>query len=176
MSTLTWFLELAYFMLPAYIANMAPVLSRKFKRNFPLDFNLKLRGERLFGSHKTLLGSFFGIINAIMIAFIQHIIFTKTGFGLINYSDWLSVGLLLGAGAIFGDAIKSFFKRRFNILPGKSWFPFDQIDFVIGALLFVSLMYFPGWFESFIIIIISGSGHIVVNHSAFYLKIRKEKW
>lgn len=176
MSWPAYIAELTYFMLPAYAANMAPILSRKFKHNLPLDFNLKFQGKRLLGSHKTVLGSIFGVVSAVIITFLQHSIFTKTGFGLIDYSEWLRIGLLFGAGAIFGDVAKSFFKRRFNILPGKSWFPFDQIDFVVGALLSVSFAYFPGWFESLIIIIISGLGHIIVNHSAFYLKIRKEKW
>jgi CDP-diglyceride synthetase len=43
-----------------------------------------------------------------------------------------------------GDAVKSFFKRRLGITPGKSWFPFDQLDFVLGAILFVSIIKFPG--------------------------------
>lgn len=176
MNTLIWFLGLAYFMLPAYAANMSPLLSRCFKFNLPLDFNIKLHGRRLLGSHKTVLGSFFGILSAVIITFVQRIIFVKTGFGLVDYSDWLIVGLLLGNGAILGDALKSFFKRRINILPGQPWIPFDEIDFSVGALLFVSLIYFPGWTESFWIVIVSTLGHIVVNHCAFYLRIRKEKW
>jgi CDP-2,3-bis-(O-geranylgeranyl)-sn-glycerol synthase len=48
---------------------------------------------------------------------------------------WLSLGFLLGLGAMAGDAAKSFFKRRLGIAPGHPWIPFDQIDFQIGALL-----------------------------------------
>jgi CDP-2,3-bis-(O-geranylgeranyl)-sn-glycerol synthase len=83
---------------------------------------------------------------------------------------------LLGFGALAGDSIKSFFKRRVGVKPGKRWFPFDQIDFVIGALAFASIVYFPGWKNALIILLISLAGHVLVNHSAYYLKIRGEKW
>jgi len=168
---LLWVLSLVYFMLPAYVANMAPVFSRFSPWNAPLDFNLKLGRKRLFGSHKTVVGTLFGLIAAVVISFIQF-----KFFGLVHSDGWLLLGLLLGGGALFGDIVKSLIKRRLNMPPGKPWIPFDEIDFSIGALIAVSFVYFPGWLESFVIIIISALGHIAVNHSAFYLGIRKEKW
>jgi len=30
--------------------------------------------------------------------------------------------------------VKSFCKRRMGIAPGKSWFPWDQIDWVVGTM------------------------------------------
>lgn len=176
MSVLLWLANLAYFMLPAYLANMAPLVSRFFNFNAPLDFNTKINGERVLGKNKTLLGSLFGIAAGTLTAFVQQFVFIKTGVGIVDYSNWLSIGLLLGCGAIFGDALKSFFKRRFRVQPGKSWIPFDQIDFTVGALFFVSFVYFPGWIESIAIVCISALGHIAVNHCAFWLGIRKEKW
>lgn len=159
-----WFLNLAYFMLPAYVANMAPVLSRFVFWNAPLN-------KKLFGSHKTVVGTLFGLVAAIIVAFIQSELV-----GFVHYPDWLLLGLLLGSGALLGDIFKSFVKRQLKIKPGKPWIPFDEIDFSVGALIFVSFVYFPGWLESFVIIVISALGHIAVNHAAFYLKIRKEKW
>jgi len=176
MNTLTWILQLAYFMLPAYFANMAPILSRSFKRNVPLDFGLKFNGVRLLGDNKTLIGSIFGIIASVITAFVQFLVFQKYGFGFVDYNYWFTIGMLFGIGVIFGDASKSFFKRQMNIRPGRSWFPFDQIDFIIGSLIFISFFYFPGWVECIAIIIISAIGHICVNHCAFYLGIRTEKW
>ena len=176
MSVIIWIAKLAYFMLPAYAANMAPVLSRNFKHNIPLDFGVKFGDKRLLGSHKTLLGSFFGVIAAVITAFFQYLIFLNSGFGILDYKSWLSIGLLLGVGTITGDAVKSFFKRRINMKPGTRWIPFDQTDFVLGALLFISLIHFPGWLESAVILLVSALGHIVINHCAFYLGIRKEKW
>jgi len=55
---------------------------------------------------------------------------------LVDYSNWLLFGFLMGFGALLGDMTKSFFKRRLGYAPGKPFIPFDQLDFVVGALLF----------------------------------------
>lgn len=48
---------------------------------------------------------------------------------------WLT-GPLFGAGALLADAAESFFKRQRNIAPGHVWFPFDQMDYIIGGCIF----------------------------------------
>jgi CDP-2,3-bis-(O-geranylgeranyl)-sn-glycerol synthase len=46
----------------------------------------------------------------------------------------------LCCGALLGDVIESFFKRRIGKDRGQDWIPFDQLDFLIGALTFSLLM------------------------------------
>ena len=46
---------------------------------------------------------------------------------------------------ILGDLVKSFWKRRVRVAPGRSWFPFDQIDYAVGALAALAPWAFPGW-------------------------------
>ena len=64
---------------------------------------------------------------------------------LIEYDhrNVLLFGSLFGIGALGGDAVKSFFKRRLGIATGTSWFPYDQVDYILGAIvatvLFVQL-------------------------------------
>ncbi len=173
-----WFfvLQCFYFMLPAYFANMAPVI---FKNNFkklaiPIDF-----GKNIFGKNKTYRGLIVGILLAIIIACLQSILYQSNLFknlSFINYSNWLLIGFLFGFGALFGDLIESFIKRRLNIKPGKSFFPWDQLDFVFGALIFISFKVNLTFKMVLTIILISFVGHILINHLAYYLKIRKEKW
>jgi CDP-2,3-bis-(O-geranylgeranyl)-sn-glycerol synthase len=43
-----------------------------------------------------------------------------------------------GLGAMADDSAKSFFKRRLGIPPGSPRIPFDQLDFVLRALIFVA--------------------------------------
>ncbi|KAA0006124.1 MAG: CDP-archaeol synthase, partial [Thermoplasmata archaeon] len=38
-------------------------------------------------------------------------------------------------GALLGDIVESFFKRRVGKERGEDWIPFDQVDFLIGALI-----------------------------------------
>jgi CDP-2,3-bis-(O-geranylgeranyl)-sn-glycerol synthase len=170
-------------MLPAYFANMAPVLTKgHFKElKVPLDLNTKLDNYTIFGRHKTFRGLVFGVILALIMAFFQYLLYGLEFFKLVSfadYSNWLLIGLLFGIGAIFGDLAESFVKRRLNIKPGKSFVPWDQLDFVIGSLIFIyplaGLWLSPAKIAT--IIILSFVLHIMVNHIAHHLKIRKEKW
>jgi len=163
-----WF-ELLYVMLPAYAANMAPVLCRKLPWSAPVDFGMRVRGERLLGAHKTWRGFVCGVCAALLTGLIMQV-YWPFDIHLIYWS------LLAGSGALFGDSVKSFFKRRRSIESGKPWIPFDQLDYSIGALLFGAIIFFPGWFEAIFIIGASLVLHVVVNHVAFWLKIRDEKW
>ena len=179
----TLLLQAMYFMLPAYFSNMAPVIVRKWTNflNYPVDLGAKLWGKPLFGKNKTFRGFFFGIIFALALSFVQHLL-TSVGFfasiSIIDYSgwNWAIVGVLMGLGALTGDLIKSFFKRRLDIKPGSKFFPFDQVDFVIGAMMFVAIIYIPPISLIITIILLSIILHIIVNHTAYYFKIRKEKW
>lgn len=118
-------LETFWLLLPAGIANTAPVFAAKY--NWLPGLNQPL-SERLFGSHKTWRGLVFGVIFGLIAGIIL-------GHGAI-------FGAALGFGSLAGDAIKSFFKRRLNIAPGQPWPVFDQIDSVVGALI-VSVFFFP---------------------------------
>ena len=136
-----------YLMLPAYFANMAPVLVKDIHLfDFlakPIDFGKKIKGKPILGSHKTFRGFIFGVIFALIIAYVQHILYRYPFFSsisFINYSNWIAVGFLLGFGALFGDSVKSFFKRRVGIKPGHRFIPWDELDYTIGSLLFISIV------------------------------------
>ena len=181
MAIILFVLKCFYFMLPAYFANMAPVIVKDILKPMavPIDFGMKIGGKEILGKNKTLRGLFFGIIFAIVIAYFQYLLYSFDyfrGLSFIDYSNWFVVGFLFGFGALLGDMVKSFFKRRANIKPGERLVPWDQLDFVIGSLVFVNMVVSLTWDKVFYIAIISFMGHILVNHAAYYLKIRNEKW
>ena len=176
-----YILKLFYFMLPAYFANMAPVIMGKSfgSLDVPIDFNKKLFGKPIFGRNKTYRGLFFGVVFAVIVSAFQFILYSFGFFesiSMYDYSNFVFFGFLMGSGAIFGDALESFVKRRLKVGPGQSFFPWDQLDFVVGALLFSSYLIRFKAVEVISILLISFVSHILVNHSAYYLKIRKEKW
>lgn len=169
-----------WFLLPAYFANMAPVIVKKLKfLNFPIDFNAKIGNKPVLGRNKTFRGLFFGVMFAILIAYIQSIFYNKGVFNevfIVDYSNWLLLGFLMGFGAIIGDSFKSFFKRRLGYEPGQRFIPFDQTDFVIGALIFTYFIAKPDLEFIITALLLSFVLHIIVNHISFYTGIRKEKW
>lgn len=173
-------LKCFYLMMPAYFANMAPVMVKKINIfAFPIDCNKKINNKPLLGKNKTFRGLIFGVIFAVVISYIQFILYDNSFFNsisFINYQNWLLFGFLMGFGALIGDLVKSFFKRRLGIMPGAKFVPFDQTDFVIGSLLFI-MPVFNLTLRIFIVsLLLSFVLHIIVNHIAFYMRIRNEKW
>lgn len=160
--------QLLYLMAPAYLANMTPPFVRFWHGwNRPIC-------ERWLGSHKTVVGAASGIFVAMATASVQRAIAWDGS--LIPNARWPLVGLLLGIGAIGGDAIKSFAKRRVGIVPGQRWIPFDQLDFVVGALALVAAWAALSWADVGVVLVLSFGGDIAVNQIAYRLGIRETKW
>lgn len=168
-------IRVLYLMLPVYIANMMPVIVRSLPLlDMPVDFRKRFRDRRIFGSHKTWRGLIFGTAAAILVAYIQFRL--DLPISLLDYDRWIIIGLFLGGGALLGDLLKSMIKRQLKIKEGKPFIPWDQLDFLLGALPFLLLLYIPTPAELLTICIITPMLHITINHMAFYLRIRKEKW
>ncbi len=170
-----------WFFLPAGFGNAAPIFVAKlpFVRRFdaPIDRGLHIRGKRLLGAHKTWRGLIAGMIAATAVLWLQQLIVRHVGWTHVfvdpihGYHELpvLLLGPLLGFGALAGDAVESFFKRQRGTAPGDSWFPFDQIDYIIGAALaslpvvtmnlYVYLWAFIAW--PTIHVVSSGIGYIV---------------
>lgn len=164
-------IHLIWFMLPAYAANLIPVLVSNLPiLDAPVDFGKKIGRYRIFGAHKTWRGIVCGILAGTGLFWLQKMIGWAS---LIDYSQPVLFGFMLSLGALSGDLAKSFFKRRMGIKPGKSWFPFDQIDYSVGALVFVSPWFFAGWLNSLAIVLVGGGLHISVNMLGYLLGMRK---
>ena len=182
MTLMQFVLMCLYLALPGAVANMMPVfVSRVPFLNIPVDLGYVWRGKRLFGSHKTYRGFFFGVFGAMAAAYVQSILFQYPLFRAISFVDFSQIsfllfGFLIGFGALFGDLVKSFFKRRAGIEPGKSWFPWDQLDLLFGALLFVSFIKVPSLAMILFYLISVPLLHIFFNHLGYWLKIKETKW
>ncbi|MDR0955707.1 MAG: CDP-archaeol synthase [Candidatus Nomurabacteria bacterium] len=134
-----------WFFLPGAVANATPVfLTKWFGKKFdePLDFHKTWRGKPIFGDHKTWRGLIGGIVMATLTLWLQIWLDQKFGwahnlFGRIGYHhiNPLILGPLFAIGALGGDAVESFVKRRIGKKAGDRWLGFDQIDYVIGGSL-----------------------------------------
>lgn len=165
-----------YFAVPAYIANMCPVIFGKLKFPFGYVINAKF-----FGDHKTYRGFYGGYIGALLVLTLQWYLAKNNilnFYSLLNYQE-INVflyALPFGLGAITGDLIKSFFKRRIGIKPGRPWVPFDQMDFIFGAYIFLIPFYILPWQNLLTLLIITPILHLLANITAYILGIKKVWW
>lgn len=173
-------IKVFWLLLPAGFANMAPVLSQKVNfLDYPVDFNKKFRKKPLFGKNKTYRGFFFGILSAILIVYIQKLCYgSMQKYSMIDYSsvNIILLGFILGFGALFGDLIKSFFKRRLNIRSGETWFFFDHTDWIIGSLLFVNIFVKTPLAYVLVSLILFSIIHLITNYIGFMLKLKKYRF
>jgi CDP-2,3-bis-(O-geranylgeranyl)-sn-glycerol synthase len=167
-ATLCRVVQLLYFMAPAYAANMAPPFVRYWKGwNPPIS-------RRWLGAHKTVVGFGLGLLVAVVTTGIQSRIAWEGS--LVAYEGWAALGFRFGLGAMAGDAAKSFVKRRVGIAPGRPFVPWDQIDFVLGALALTWSRATLSWADLAIILLLSVAGHALVNHLGYWLGIRDVRW
>ena len=156
-------------MLPTYFANMAPPFVRFWRGwNRPIH-------RRALGDHKTVVGFGLGVTVGLVAAYLQAQLASVVPL-LWDPQAWPAIGLASGMGALGGDAIKSFFKRRMGILPGASWIPADQLDFTVGALIPLALLVPISASDVAFILAFTFVADIAVNHMSFYLGIRTSRW
>ena len=141
-----------WFFGPAYAADLSPILARELfpRLDAPLDGGLTIGGRPVLGSHKTWRGFLAGVLAGIVTWEAQSWLYAADvlrELALVDYGAHPFLpGLLMGAGALTGDAAKSFLKRRVGIAPGATWLGFDQLDFFAGAAAAVSLAIpLPPW-------------------------------
>ncbi len=137
--------------LPAYVANASAKL---FGGGTPLDFNKNYKdGKRILGNGKTwnglVIGGLIGIIAGFAMAaaaplinqiLLENNVETLSVTNFEGFPLMIPIIASISYGALFGDIIESFFKRRRDIKRGKDWIPFDQLDFIMGVLFFSFLM------------------------------------
>jgi CDP-2,3-bis-(O-geranylgeranyl)-sn-glycerol synthase len=172
-----------WFFLPAGLANAVPVFAARLEGmrrwNTPMDSGKTFRGKRIFGDNKTWRGILAGILTACLTVAAQHWLAVNTSYigfisGTVDYfsADILWLGPLLGIGALAGDALESFVKRQLGVDPGGSWFPFDQIDYIIGGLL-LSLLFVRLELATYAVIFITWFLlHLLSVYLGYLLRIR----
>jgi CDP-2,3-bis-(O-geranylgeranyl)-sn-glycerol synthase len=157
MINLNYIFYLILLLLPAGIANMTPVFLQKLPYARPIDNGKTYKGRRITGDNKTWRGLCGGIIVGTLAAFIEGIFFEFSVTPLL----W---GVTISTGALIGDIVESMVKRRLNKKPGTAWHPFDEIDWLLGALVFGSVWYTFDFISWLLVLCIGALLHTLTNY------------
>ncbi|OVE74717.1 hypothetical protein BVX95_01430 [archaeon D22] len=171
-------LSILYLLVPAYFANMIPVIAKKIDfLNYPLDFGKKINGKRILGTNKTFRGLFFGTLAGGLVFYIQKIAHIE-GFRAFSYIEYTEFGVwfgfLIGFVTIVGDALESFVKRQLDKKPGKPWVPWDQLDFVIANFIVLSFIIDFSLVSIILTSIVVTLGDMVVQYSGYKLGMKDD--
>jgi CDP-2,3-bis-(O-geranylgeranyl)-sn-glycerol synthase len=167
--------EALKFIFPAYCANGTPVLAgggtkMDFGRNF-------VDGKRIFGNNKTFRGFFLGWGVGFGVGLVEGLVFGFESFPVL-------FALLIPLGALLGDLTGAFIKRRIGIAPGGLLPIVDQVDFVVGAVVFSLPLALTGWqlgvttFWQVAVtaLLITPPIHLFTNFLAYKMKLKKNPW
>lgn len=156
------------FILPCYVANATPVaLSKIIPMKNPIDRGKKfIDGRRILGDGKTIEGFISGVIVGTLVGLILSFL------GLHK----LHVSFILALGAMIGDSLGSFIKRRVGIPRGKPFPIVDQVSFVIISLILANAIVFIPMRFYLYAVIITPPLHLGTNFIAYLLKLKEVPW
>lgn len=160
------FLWLVLLFLPAFVSNGVPVIAQNIP--FIKRFSTPVC-EKHLGSHKTYRGFLTGVFSGGLIG----IGLFYTPFFEFSFFQSTLLGLSLGFGALFGDAVESFVKRKIGKKPGEAWPVWDGIDYILGALLFVLPWYIPTWYDIVFLLLFAPFLSLISNTVAYFLGWKK---
>jgi len=168
---LLWIARAIWFVLPAYVANGAPVvLARVLPRRHPIDGGAKfIDGRRVLGDSKTVEGFVFGVFAGIVTGLAESLV---TGFEAILR------GAAMGLGAMVGDCLGSFIKRRLGLRPGARAPLLDQLPFLLVALLFayIAHVYWIDVWQTLFLVALTPALHYLTNVAAYLMKLKSVPW
>lgn len=152
---------------PVFLANAVPVVA---KGKLPMDFNKTfIDGRRIFGKSKTIEGFISGIIAGVILGVIISIIKGDI--------TCIAIAFISSTGGLIGDTVGAFIKRRLRMVEGSPAPILDQLDFVLGATLLLTVMGVNVEFKVFIIAVISSLVlHVLTNRIAYILKLKNVPW
>lgn len=119
--------------LPAMACNAAPVLTNVVKNKHPIDGGKNfVDGRRIFGDGKTWEGFIAGLTVGLLMGIPYAIKF---------HNQYMMIyTIAMGLGALLGDLVNAFIKRRLGLARGAPFPPVDQVDYLIGAYVLVKVL------------------------------------
>jgi len=177
-----------WYVLPAYVANGFAVFGKFIKSRHQIDGGRILGdGQPLLGSGKTWEGFIIGFLSGVVIGLLQIVTAPFLLSLIVQYVFLppelvpivlmtLPLVILVALGALVGDLIGSFFKRRLLIARGRPAPLLDQLDFLIMAMLLGALITPIHWILAIFLLIVTPVLHLLANVIGYLLRLKQEPW
>ena len=178
-----------WYILPAYVANGFAVFAGLLPSRHPIDRGRLFNdGYSLFGSGKTWEGFFGGFFSGVILGVLQVLtapilLDLILSSGLDLPPDFYPVVMLsiplvvvVALGALVGDIIGSFFKRRLKMARGKPAPLLDQLDFLLMALFFGLLVYPLPVLLAIFLLIVTPVIHLLANAIGYLIGVKDVPW
>jgi CDP-2,3-bis-(O-geranylgeranyl)-sn-glycerol synthase len=177
-----------WYIFPAYIANGFAVFAKLIKSKHPIDGgHLFIDERRVLGPGKTWEGFFCGLTSGVLIGLLQvlaapfllalieqYLILPPELYSIVLLS--IPLVFLVALGALVGDLIGSFIKRRLNIARGRPAPIIDQLDFLITAMLFGILIASLPLILAIFLLIVTPLIHLLANIVGYLLGVKDVPW
>jgi CDP-2,3-bis-(O-geranylgeranyl)-sn-glycerol synthase len=183
-------LAVLWVLLPAYIANAFATLPKG--RGPPMDFGRVWRrdGRRILGPSKTWSGFLVAGFAAIPFGLLEAwlILLAPPNLALVpqfapSVLAAVPVVAILTFGAMTGDALGSFIKRRLNRPSGTRTVLLDQLPFVLVPIAVGSLLYpglfvgtFASWEAVLWLLVYTLGLHAAFNYVGYWVGLKKVPW
>ncbi|NJE05475.1 CDP-2,3-bis-(O-geranylgeranyl)-sn-glycerol synthase [Thermococcus sp. M36] len=168
LSSLIWAF---WYILPAYFANASPVLVGGGR---PIDGGRTWRdGRRLFGDGKTWRGLIGGVSIGTLVGVVQYRL-TPSFYG--DFRTAVLLAFLLSFGALLGDLVGSFFKRRADLPRGAPAIGLDQLGFLISALALAYPVKTLSSGQIIFLLVVSPFVHWGANYFAYKMGWKSVPW
>lgn len=169
-----------WIILPAYVANGAPVVAVKVMnmlglKRHPIDRGMIfVDGRRIFGDSKTWEGFAIGVCSGILTSAIQMVL-EHPGTLYITY---IGRGIALSLGAMVGDLLGSFIKRRLGLKSGDPLPVLDQTSFLFVALaIALPLKLIDITLSQLVyLVVVTVILHVATNYLAYKLGLKNVPW
>ena len=177
-----------WYVLPAYVANGFAVFGKFVRYRHAIDGGRALEdGQPILGPGKTWEGFLIGFISGVLIGILQILTAPFLHDLIVQYLYLppelrpivlvtLPVVILVALGALVGDLIGSFIKRRFSIARGRPAPLLDQLDFLIGAMLLGALITPIPLVLAIFLLIVTPIIHLLANIIGYLLRLKQEPW
>ena len=170
-----------WILFPAYAANTFAPFSKFIKNKHPVDFGKKIGGKRILGTGKTWEGFIFGLVAGTLVGVAETLAKPALDAFALQWNMQfipmtIFIGFMIALGALVGDMFGSFVKRRFGMKRGADAPLLDQLDFILGAIVFSYFFTSISIWMILIMVVLTPIFHRISCIIGYKIKMKNEPW